>query len=103
MIVVLYRVFGSVGKVLVGISGFNFLFGIIYLKYLMSKAKSNVKAPAPAPAKGGAFDAKRYASSSISEDEVNNIKQAFDLFDTDQGGSIDIKGNTSHMQNSRPP
>lgn len=69
----------------------------------MSKAKSNVKAPAPAPAKGGAFDAKRYASSSISEDEVNNIKQAFDLFDTDQGGSIDIKGTSCPTQNSRQP
>ena len=32
----------------------------------MSKAKSNVKAPAPAPAKVG-WDAKRYASASVSE------------------------------------
>ena len=51
---------------------------------------SKVKA-APTSAKGG-FQASAYAKDGVSEDEVNNIKQAFDLFDTDQGGSIDIKG-----------
>lgn len=54
----------------------------------MSKVKGNP----PPPAKGK-FDAKAYAKDGVSEDEVNSIKQAFDLFDTDQGGSIDIKGN----------
>jgi Ca2+-binding EF-hand superfamily protein len=54
----------------------------------MSKAKG---APAPAPAKSQ-FNAKAYAKDGVSEEEVNAIKTAFDLFDTDQGGSIDIKG-----------
>ena len=64
----------------------------------MSK-KSNVKAapPAPAPAKG-AFDAKNYTKFGCSEEEVKGIKQAFDLFDTDQGGSIDIKGTCTAIQ-----
>lgn len=49
----------------------------------MSKVKS---APAPPPAKAK-FDPKAYAKNGVTEDEVNQIKQAFDLFDTDQGGS----------------
>ena len=76
----------------------------------MSKvqAKGNAKAPAPpapakpTPAKTG-FDAKAYAKNGVSEEEVNTIKNAFDLFDTDQGGSVDIKGNKLLMQSSRPP
>jgi len=66
----------------------------------MSKAKG---AKAPVPAKGGAFDAKAWAGNGVSEEEVANIKQAFDLFDTDQGGSIDIKGIISLMQSSKLP
>ena len=54
-------------------------------------------------AKGGAFDAKAWAGNGVSEEEVANIKQAFDLFDTDQGGSIDIKGIISLMQSSKLP
>lgn len=54
----------------------------------MSKVKGS---PAP-PSGKGKFDAKAYAVGGISEEEVNNIKAAFDLFDTDQGGSVDIKG-----------
>jgi len=54
----------------------------------MSKVKTT---SAPAPAKGK-FDAKAWAKNGITEDEVANIKVAFDLFDTDQGGSVDIKG-----------
>lgn len=58
----------------------------------MSKVKS---APAPpAPAKGK-FDPKAYAKNGITEEEVTAIKTAFDLFDSDQGGSIDIKGTLS--------
>ena len=58
----------------------------------MSKVKagkSNV-AP-PAPSKGG-FDPKAYAKNGVTEEEVSSCKAAFDLFDTDQGGSVDIKG-----------
>lgn len=83
----------------------------------MSKVKaSNTKAaPVPEPPKTGkpapqavdpkaakgspvkptstAFDPKKYAKQGVTEEEVTAIKTAFDLFDTDQGGSIDIKGN----------
>jgi len=69
----------------------------------MSKVKAKpATTPAPAPAKTG-FDAKAYAKNGVTEDEVNTIKQAFDLFDTDQGGSIDIKGNLLSTQNSKLP
>ena len=61
-----------------------------------AQAKGNAKGPAPPaplpPAKS-AFDAKSYAKNGVSEEEVTAVKQAFDLFDADQGGSIDIKGN----------
>ena len=66
----------------------------------MSKAKNS--APPPAPAKGK-FDPKPYAKGGVSEEEVSAIKEAFDLFDTDQGGSIDIKGTPFSSQNSKPP
>jgi len=54
---------------------------------------TSIQAPPapPAPAKNK-FDAKAYAKNGVPEEEVNVIKLAFDLFDTDQGGSIDIKG-----------
>lgn len=55
----------------------------------MSKAKP---APAAPPTKAK-FDPKVYAKNGVTEDEVLLIKLSFDLFDTDQGGSIDIKGN----------
>lgn len=57
-----------------------------------AQAKGQTKAPTPAPAKSG-FDPKAYAKNGVSEEEVLVIKTAFDLFDTDQGGSVDIKGN----------
>lgn len=60
----------------------------------MSKvqAKGSAKGSAPpAPSKSG-FDPKAYAKNGVSEEEVLVIKTAFDLFDSDQGGSIDIKG-----------
>lgn len=59
--------------------------------------------PAPAPAKGNPapsggsnakkFDAKSFVKNGVTEEEVVAIKAAFDLFDSDQGGSVDIKGN----------
>jgi hypothetical protein len=55
------------------------------------KAK-NVQQTPVAPPKNK-FDAKHWASKSgISEEEVNVVKLSFDLFDSDQGGSIDING-----------
>lgn len=61
----------------------------------MSKAKTTA---APAPAKAG-FDPKAYAKGHITEAEVVAAKTAFDLFDSDQGGSVDIKGTLPHTQN----
>ena len=52
---------------------------------------------APSPARGKGFNAADYAKNGLSEAEVNEYKQAFDLFDTDQGGSIDTKGKSIFM------
>lgn len=58
----------------------------------MSKKQTNQPAAkAPEPLKAG-FDAKAYAKNGVSEEEVTAAKSAFDLFDSDQGGSVDIKG-----------
>ena len=35
------------------------------------------------------FNAKSYERPGLSEDEIMEIKEAFDLFDTDGGGTID--------------
>ena len=37
----------------------------------------------------GQFDAKQFERPGLSEDEIMEIKEAFDLFDTDSGGTID--------------
>jgi len=39
------------------------------------------------------FDPKAYVRGSVNVDEIVSLKTAFDLFDSDQGGTIDIKGN----------
>ena len=64
----------------------------------MSKVKGS-KAAAPAPSAKGGFDPKAWAKDGVSEEEISGLKVAFDLFDTDQGGSIDIKGIPSLTQN----
>lgn len=56
-----------------------------------------------APPKGKGFNAADYAREGCTEAEVAELKQAFDLFDTDQGGSIDTKGNSLLIQNLKPP
>jgi hypothetical protein len=66
-----------------------------------AKSAAPVKATPVAPAKL-AFDPKQWAKNGVTEEEVTAIKQAFDLFDTDQGGSVDIKGKIYLMQNSKP-
>jgi hypothetical protein len=45
----------------------------------------------PAPQKSG-FDPKAYAKNGVTEEEVAAAKASFDLFDSDQGGTVDIKG-----------
>lgn len=65
--------------------------GIRYFTLEMATRGKNV-AP-PAPKKPAGFNAKNYEKPGLTEDEVIEIKEAFDLFDTDGGGSIDPKGN----------
>jgi len=62
----------------------------------MSKGKINTPLP---PAQGKGFRPAEYVRPGLSEEEVLEIKAAFDLFDTDQGGSIDTKGNFNLIQN----
>ena len=45
--------------------------------------------------KSNEFNAKAYERPGLTEEEVLEIKEAFDLFDTDGGGSIDPKCNSS--------
>jgi len=45
------------------------------------------------------FNPKDYATPYVSEEEVLEIKKAFDLFDRDLGGAIDPRGTSSSMQN----
>jgi hypothetical protein len=45
-----------------------------------------------APQKVKTFDASKYVTPNISIDRVNEVKVVFDLFDTDQGGTINMSG-----------
>lgn len=49
--------------------------------------------------KGKQFNAKAYERPGLTEEEVLEIKEAFDLFDTDGGGSIDPKGMSHIIKN----
>lgn len=61
-------------------------------KTAQSGVKSSAK-EAPKTAAKGAFDLTPYTKNGVPEEVVQEIKNAFDLFDTDQGGTIDTKGN----------
>jgi Ca2+-binding EF-hand superfamily protein len=61
----------------------------------MSKGKNTA---VPASSGKNTFDPKSYAKGHITEDDVIAAKASFDLFDSDQGGSIDIKG--THLKNT---
>lgn len=62
----------------------------------MSKKPAKIPekvAPAPPqPAKPAAFNLQKYITPRVNEEAVTFAKLAFDLFDTDQSGSIDCKG-----------
>ena len=61
----------------------------------MSYNRGNQKG---APAKN-AFDPKAYERFGLSQDEVMEIKEAFDLFDSDKSGSIDKTELKNALQN----
>jgi len=42
--------------------------------------------------KNTTFKASDYVKPGVTEEDVVEIKEAFDLFDTDLGGSVDTKG-----------
>ena len=46
----------------------------------------------------GKFNANKYIRPGLTEDEIEEIKEAFDLFDTDGSGSIDPKELRAAMQ-----
>lgn len=52
-----------------------------------AKPQPAVKKPNP-----GNWKAEDWLNKGASLDEINEMKEAFDLFDTDLGGSIDTKG-----------
>ena len=51
--------------------------------------KSNAPKQTTQTSKSG-FDAKNYEKNGLTEDEVLEIKEAFDLFDSDKSGEIDV-------------
>merc|ERR1712110_568104 len=44
------------------------------------------------------FQARKYERPGLKQDEIEEIKEAFDLFDTDQSGEIDLKELKAAMQ-----
>merc|ERR1712194_36805 len=61
----------------------------------MSKRGGAKPQQTKAPAR---FDPERYARPGLDADEVSEIKEAFDLFDTDQSGAISVNELTSAMK-----
>merc|ERR1719392_224243 len=51
-----------------------------------------------AKAKHQNFNARQYERPGLKQDEIEEIKEAFDLFDTDQSGEIDPKEMKAAMQ-----
>ncbi len=49
-------------------------------------------------AAGGGFSARKYERAGLKQDEIEEIKEAFDLFDTDQSGAIELRELRSAMQ-----
>lgn len=71
-------------------------------KNVPATSKSQIK-EAPKTATKGSFDVSPFTKAGFPEEVVLEIKTAFDLFDTDQGGSIDTRGKLYHLfKNSKP-
>eukprot|EP00397_Hematodinium_sp_SG-2012_P060471 GEMP01078783.1.p1 GENE.GEMP01078783.1~~GEMP01078783.1.p1 ORF type:complete len:173 (+),score=37.65 GEMP01078783.1:73-591(+) len=47
---------------------------------------------------GGNFNARKYERPGLKQDEIEEIKEAFDFFDSDQSGSIDLRELKTAMQ-----
>merc|ERR1711937_795771 len=69
------------------------IFKLTNRKKDMSK-KGGAKGKQAAPV----FDAKKYERPGLTSDEVEEIKEAFDLFDTDSSGAISVSELTSAMK-----
>jgi len=50
-----------------------------------------------------AFNPNDYVTPYVTQEEVLEIKKAFDLFDRDLGGAIDPRGTNLSTQNSKLP
>ena len=61
------------------------------------------KQPVPVVQANKKFAASQFVRAGLNEDEIVEIKEAFDLFDTDGGGEIDPKGTPALTQSSRQP
>lgn len=73
------------------------------VKTTQSTVKSSTKDAPKTFVKGATFDPAPYVKLGFSEENVLEIKNAFDLFDTDLGGSIDAKGKIySSCKNLKP-
>lgn len=48
--------------------------------------------------KANGFNARKYERAGLKQDEIEEIKEAFDLFDTDRSGQIDLKELREAMQ-----
>jgi hypothetical protein len=57
----------------------------------MKKTPSNPPPPATSSHTIKGFNAANYVRPGLSLSEVEEMKASFDLFDTDQGGSVDAK------------
>merc|ERR1712072_919928 len=60
--------------------------------------KMSKRGKTAAPAKPAKFNADNYARPGLSADEVEEIKEAFDLFDNDNSGAISVNELTAAMK-----
>lgn len=77
---------------------------IIYISFMSAAKKiATIAAPVKAAlvARAKLFEAKSYEKPGLTAEQVVEVKQAFDLFDTDGTGSIDTKGTSATMKSSR--